>query len=219
MVGKALWPEDDRSQQSWIAQDEPEPGQPTEGDREGDLEPSAPGADVDRHCAAEERSQQERADDGGLRQGVQRRAGEQYRANASDGAGSEPTRSQASSTGTTLATFVPPSKTRNNTTNPLTTHPARSIVMDGDHDGSGPVGIVQKRQLLLAAHELARRLSDESLERADEMRLIEVSGVVHHVGDGSPVPQQVGGTTGALDLADRGTGHSGRPEDAPLLGP
>ena len=51
------------------------------------------------------------------------------------------------------------------------------------------------------------------------MRLIEVSRVVHHVGDGSAVPQEVGGTTGALDLADRGTGHSGRPEDAPLLGP
>ena len=64
-------------QHARVAKNEPEPDQPTEADREGDLEQPAPSPHVGGHRTAEEGGQQDRSDHDGLRYGVDRRAGEQ----------------------------------------------------------------------------------------------------------------------------------------------
>ncbi len=72
----------------------------------------------------------------------------------------------------------------------LTTHPVQNLAREtvtvctaAHPDASGAFRLVQERQLRLAACDLPWRLADQPAERAGEVRLIEVAGVVRDVGD------------------------------------
>ena len=80
------------------------------------------------------------------------------------------------------------------------------------------VWLVQKRQLSFAACDLRRRSADEVLQRASQMRLVEVTRVVDDLEDRHAGLQQVRGSARAFDLARGGLGDPGGTQEVPLLG-
>jgi hypothetical protein len=80
------------------------------------------------------------------------------------------------------------------------------------------VWLVQKRQLPFAAHNLPRRAADEVLQRASQVRLVEIARVVDNLEDGDPLPQQIRRSPRAFDLARAGLGDPGGVKEVPLLG-
>src|SRR5262245_5079934 len=74
----------DCPEQPGVTEDQPGPGQDAQRDRERDREHPAPRPDVDRGRAAEVAGQQNRPEDRGLRDGIDRGAQEQYDADPDD---------------------------------------------------------------------------------------------------------------------------------------
>jgi hypothetical protein len=60
---------------------------------------------------------------------------------------------------------------------------------------------VQKRQLCLVAGDLPGSLTGQAPQRAREVRLIEVAGIMHDIKDGGAAPQQTHRQTRPLDLS------------------
>src|SRR5262245_47497476 len=91
----------------------------------------------------------------------------------------------ASSTGCTAASFMPASMKRKSTTSALIEKPVHHIllrpsvmvVMTRMLGSELPGGLVQKRQLVFVARDVAGREPDEAAQAAREMRLVEVAGL------------------------------------------